>query len=203
MDRNAGSQRQQHRSSIEHRAKKTKAVEYFFRFPVIHATRIATIHQPFLTCLQETEMSAILDLRTAPHKPAKRKNGTGIDTKLNAMFDQVREEARKVPAGKRAGIRGQARFSLAHHHSNHNPNSPCPEPAAASPLITRGLPRHTRIETLVAQRLILVQRQPDVVHRRGVKFAAKQVAIRLAPRRISGTERQIHFMRHQPRVEPA
>ena len=46
-------------------------------------------------------MSAILDLRTAPRKPVLKKNGTGIDTKLKAMFDQVREEARKVPAGKR------------------------------------------------------------------------------------------------------
>ena len=46
-------------------------------------------------------MSAILDLHPAPRKSAKRKNGAGIDTKLKAMFDQVREEARKVPVGKR------------------------------------------------------------------------------------------------------
>ena len=46
-------------------------------------------------------MSAILDLHTAPRKPAKRKNGTGIDTRLKALFDQVRKEARKVPVGKR------------------------------------------------------------------------------------------------------
>lgn len=46
-------------------------------------------------------MSAILDVRTAPRKPAQRTNGTGIDVKLKAMFDQVREEARKIPAGKR------------------------------------------------------------------------------------------------------
>ena len=43
----------------------------------------------------------LLDLHTTPRKPAKRKHGTGIDTKLKAMFDQVREEARKVPFGKR------------------------------------------------------------------------------------------------------
>ena len=46
-------------------------------------------------------MSAILDLHATPRKPAQRKNGTGIDAKLKAMFDQVREEARKIPASKR------------------------------------------------------------------------------------------------------
>ena len=39
-------------------------------------------------------MSAILDVRTAPRKPAQRTNSTGIDVKLKAMFDQVPEEAR-------------------------------------------------------------------------------------------------------------
>ncbi len=46
-------------------------------------------------------MSAILNLHTAQTQEVKKKNGASIDLKLKAMFDQVREQARKVPAGKR------------------------------------------------------------------------------------------------------
>ena len=46
-------------------------------------------------------MSAVYDLRTTPGKPAKRKNGVAGSGKIKAMFDQVRQEARQVPADKR------------------------------------------------------------------------------------------------------
>ena len=45
-------------------------------------------------------MSAVYDLRTTPGKPAK-KNGAASSGKIKAMFDQVRQEARQVPADKR------------------------------------------------------------------------------------------------------
>ena len=46
-------------------------------------------------------MSAIFSLNTAQNKPVKKKSGVATSSKLKAMFDQVRQEARKVPVGKR------------------------------------------------------------------------------------------------------
>ena len=46
-------------------------------------------------------MSAILDLNTAQSKVVKKKGRVGAAEKLKAMFDEVRQQARKVPAGKR------------------------------------------------------------------------------------------------------
>lgn len=46
-------------------------------------------------------MSAVYDLRTTRGKPAKKKNGAASSGKIKAMFDQVRQAARQVPAGKR------------------------------------------------------------------------------------------------------
>lgn len=46
-------------------------------------------------------MSAVLDLPVTARTPARKKAAPAIDTKLKAMFDQVRKAASKVPAGKR------------------------------------------------------------------------------------------------------
>ena len=46
-------------------------------------------------------MSAIFGLHSPPARQAKKKPGGGVDVQLKAMFDRVRNQARKVPADKR------------------------------------------------------------------------------------------------------
>ena len=48
---------------------------------------------------------------------------------------------------------------------------------------------------------MLIQHQPDAVHRLSIRLTAKQGAIRLAPRCITRTQGQIHLVRLQLRVE--
>ena len=58
--------------------------------------------------------------------------GKALDGLLSLFRDRARDKRRD---------KGPGSIYPAHHHSNHNLNSLCPSPAAAPPLITRGLPR--------------------------------------------------------------
>ena len=49
----------------------------------------------------EYEMSAIPRLHAVQNKSVKKKSSVPANGKLKMIFDQVRAEARKVPAGKR------------------------------------------------------------------------------------------------------